>query len=410
MYIARRISSLLDKALRIMPVVAITGARQTGKSTLLQHEPLLKKWRYLTLDDSTVLAALKRDPMGVLGDAPVVVDEAQRAPELFPVIKQMVDTHRTPGSFVLSGSANFLLMQAVSESLAGRAIHLHLGPMTHAELRGHGGFSWVERILEGEDPSRVFAPSGTRAKNPMDPDWIKGGMPTASLEPKDEARRLWYAGYEQTYLERDLRDLTQVADLGLFHRFLRLTALRTAQVLNMNDLARDCGTNPVTIARWLSILETSSLIRRLPPYFSNRTKRLVKAPKLYWMDSGLAAFLCGLYRSDDLAQHALRGAIAETYVCQNLSAWLSARYPEAQLTHYRSHGGYEVDFVIEIGQMLLAVEVKSIQRVDSRDVKGMQAFLKAEPSCRAGVVFYQGTEIQPLGARLWALPMGIGLR
>jgi len=408
MYLKRHISALLEKSLATMPVVAITGPRQAGKGTLLKHE--LKQWRYLTLDDTTVWAALKRDPEGVLGDGPVVVDEAQRVPELFPVIKRMVDANRRPGSIVLSGSANFLLMRAVSESLAGRAIHLHLGPLTCAELKRDAGFSWIERLLAGEEPAHVFVQSGKPAENPSEPDWIRGGIPPAALELSEDSRRLWFAGYEQTYLERDLRDLTQVADLGLFHRFIRLSALRTAQVLNMNDLARDCGTNPVTISRWLSILETSSLIQRLPPYFSNQAKRLVKAPKLYWMDSGLASFLCGLHRCDDLAQHALRGAIAETYVCQNLSAWLGARYPEARLTHYRSHAGHEVDFVVEIGQVLLAVEVKAARGVDSRDVKGLQAFLKAEPCCKAGVVFYQGNEIQPLGSRMWALPIGEGLR
>lgn len=409
MYFKRYLSGLLNQALRVMPVVVLTGPRQAGKSTLLKNDDVLKTWRYVTLDDVTVLAALKRDPMGVLGEGPVVVDEAQRAPELFAVIKRMVDLDRRPGRFVLSGSANFLLMHAVSESLAGRALHLHLGPLSYAELAQQNGFSWMTSLLAGKAPGRVFAELAAKATNPVDSDWLKGGMPPAALESDDAARRLWYTGYEQTYLDRDLRDLTQVADLGLFQRFLRLSAFRTAQVLNMNDLARDCGTNPVTISRWLSILETSCLIQRVPPYFSNQSKRLVKAPKLYWMDSGLAAFLCGLHRADDLAGHVLRGAIAETYVCQNMQAWLSAHYPEARLTHYRAHSGHEVDFVVEIGQTVVAVEVKAASRVDSRDVKGLQAFLATESRCKAGVVFYQGTEILPLGDRMWAVPAGMGM-
>lgn len=393
-----------------MPVVVLGGPRQSGKSTLLKHDENLKNWRYVTLDDATVLAALKRDPEGMLGDGPVIVDEAQRAPELFPVIKRKVDADRRPGRFVLSGSANFLLMRAVSELLAGRALHLHMGPFTRAELAGNRGFSWITKILGNKDEAfRIFSPTAKPVACPSEKDWLKGGLPPAALEPDDDARRLWYTGYEQAYLDRDLRDLTQVADLGLFERFLRLSALRTGQVLNINDLARDCGTNPVTISRWLSILETSYLICRIPPYFSNQAKRLVKAPKLYWMDSGLAANLCGLYRADELAGHVLRGAVAETYVCQNLVAWLAAYYPEARLTHYRSHSGYEVDFVVEIGQTVLAIEVKAAGRVDSRDMKGLKAFMATESRCLAGVVLYQGTDIIQLGERTWAVPAGMGL-
>lgn len=400
---------MLDQALCVMPVVVLSGPRQSGKSTLLQHDDVVKSWRYVTLDDPTVLAALKRDPEGALGAGPVVVDEAQRAPELFLVIKRMVDRDRKPGCFVLSGSANFLLMSAVSESLAGRALHVHLGPLTLAELTRAGGFSWLMRLLEGQDPTVVFPARCPPLSNPAEPEWLKGGLPPAVLEPDGGARRLWYTGYEQTYLDRDLRDLTQVADLGLFHRFLRLCALRTAQVLNMNDLARDCGTSPVTVARWLLLLETSCLVQRIPPYFSNQAKRLVKAPKLYWMDSGLAAFLCGLHDEAGLAQHVLRGAIAETYVCHNLQAWLAAHLPDARLTHYRSHAGHEVDFVVESGQEVVAIEVKASRSVDARDVKGLRMFLATESRCRAGVVLYQGADLVPLGERMWAVPMGWGM-
>lgn len=410
MYLDRHLSDLVNQALRVMPVVAITGLRQSGKSTLLKHDEVLAGWRYLTLDDASVLAAIKRDPEGTLGEGSVIVDEAQRAPELFPVIKRLVDAARRPGRFVLSGSANFLLMHGVSESLAGRAIYLHLGPLSYAELTQVKGFSWVSRILHGEEASRVFSGSPKLVSNPAELDWLKGGLPPAALEPDADLRRLWYTGYEQTYLDRDLRDLTQVADLGLFHRFLRLSALRTAQVLNINELARDCGANPVTISRWLSILETSCLIQRVPPYFSNQAKRLVKAPKLYWVDSGLAAYLCELHGVDTVAGHVLRGALAETYVFQNLTAWLSAYYPEARLTHYRAHSGYEVDFVVELHNTVLAIEVKASHRVDARDIKGLRAFLASETRCCAGVVFYQGSEILPLGDRMWAVPMGWGMK
>jgi predicted AAA+ superfamily ATPase len=342
--------------------------------------------------------------------AEVTVDEAQKLPALFDAIKVLVDQDRRPGRFLLSGSANFLLLKRLSESLAGRAIHLHLGPLTWAECRKVDRPALV-RLLAGDPPDGVFGGSASSrpSANPAESDWLAGGFPNAVLETDEAARQLWFTGYEQTYLDRDLRDLSQVGDLGLFRRFLRLMALRTAQVLNRNDLARDCGTNAVTTARWLSLLETSFIVRVVPPYFNSRIKRLAKAPKAYMADSGLAAFLCGLHSATHLAGHALRGSLAETYVCQNLAAILDAYAPDARLMHYRTHAGLEVDFVVEAGQTVLALEVKASSRVDRRDLKGVSAFLDVEPRCALAMVLYTGTVAEPIGPRTWLVPIGVAL-
>jgi predicted AAA+ superfamily ATPase len=301
-------------------------------------------------------------------------------------------------------------MKAVSESLAGRAVHLHLGPITWSEMAGRSELPRIVRLVKGEHPSDVFrCLEGRVVANPCEENWVTGGLPPAILRKSAEARRIWFTGYEQTYLDRDLRDLTHVADIGLFGQFLRLTALRTAQVLNAHDLARDCGSNPVTVSRWISVLEAGFLVRRLPPFFSNRAKRLVKAPKVYFADSGLASFLCGVHSAAALEGHALRGAIAETYVCQNLGAMLAAHVPEANLLHYRTHSGEEVDFVIEAGSSLVAMEMKASSRVDARDLKGLGTLLKGDPRCKVGLVLYTGAEVKNLGGNIWAIPLALGL-
>ncbi len=197
-----------------------------------------------------------------------------------------------------------------------------------------------------------------------------------------------------------------MADLGLFDQFIQMMALRSAQVLNLRDVARDCGSNAPTISRWIRLLETGFMGQRLAPYFSNRVKRLVKAPKWYLADSGLMRYLTGLGAPETFAASPLRGPLFETYLYQNIASILGDWIPDGRLLHYRSHNGHEVDFIIETAATILAVEAKAGADVDARDVKGLSALLKAEPRCVAGIVAYNGREIRPLGARLWAVPTG----
>lgn len=411
MYISRHISTQIVSALKALPVVVLTGPRQAGKTTLLKEDERFKMRRYVSLDDLTVLNRAKADPDALLaGDEDMIIDEAQRAPELFPAIKRSVDRDRRNGRFLLSGSANLLLMKSISESLAGRAVYLAMGTLTWPELGESSGLPLLIRTLNEEKPERLLSSIEPARGNPGEKDWFEGGFPPARLSADAEAWRYWFTGYEQTYLERDLRDLSAVSDLGLFQRLVHLTALRTAQVLNTRELARDCGTNSVTVARWLSLLETGFMVRRIPPWHSSRTKRLVKSPKIYVCDSGLACFLCGLFEPESLQQSALRGAIAETYLFQNVHALVNAFRPEIPIFHFRSHAGYECDFVLETHGGLLAVEVKAGTQVNTRDLKGVEALLSLERRCKAGIVCYQGDTLLRLGERLWAVPAGTLLR
>lgn len=385
-------------------MVVLTGMRQTGKSTLLTSASELRTRRYLTLDDYAQLAAAKGDPEAFLeGDEPLTIDEVQRAPELLLAVKRAVDRDRRPGRFLLSGSANFSLLAGVTESLAGRAVYLTLRPFSLRELRGQQG-------------EQAFLPAFFAAQRlpkqpvkPVTPDEVlAGGLPPVALrQVKDRA--LWFRGFEQTYLERDVRELAQVADLAAFRRFLQLAALRTGQVLNVSELGRDAQQNATTAARWLGLLEASFAVMRLPPFLGNRTSRLMKAPKLYAGDAGLAAHLAGV---DDLslsAEEPMRGALFETYAAHCLGSVLEAHWPGARLSYWNVQGRHEVDFVIESGRDSLAVEVKAASRWSEKDLSGLRAFLEHTPRCRAAVLAHNGDRAVKLGERLWALPLAMVL-
>jgi predicted AAA+ superfamily ATPase len=400
---AREITPLLRHALRQMPVVVLTGLRQSGKSTLLQREPELAGRRYCSLDDFAQLEEARRAPESLVGSAePLTIDEAQRFPELLTAIKREVDRDRRPGRFLLSGSANFSLLRDVSESLAGRAVHLALHPFTRREIRGT---TETAPFL-----TRFFAEPRTPRRTEVAPirpeEILRGGMPSVCLGAVDDAK-LWFRGYEQTYLERDVRDLSRVSDLVAFRHLLRLATMRTAQVLKQSELARDAKLNAVTAGRYLALLEASFVLWRLPPYLANRASRLIKSPKIHAGDTGLACHLAGVTRLDAAAEEPMRGALFETWVVDNIAALCAARWPDARLCFWHVQGRHEVDLVIEDGRDCLAIEVKAAERWDDRDLAGLRAFLDATPRCRAGILAHNGTTPAALGERLWAVPIGM---
>lgn len=410
MYLRRDIEGLLKRALDAMPVVVLTGPRQAGKSTLLRNHPALAGRRYFTMDDAALRAKTLRESDGLLsGTIPVTIDEAQRVPGLMMAIKRHVDRDRKPGQFLLSGSSNFLLLRNLAENLAGRAVYLRMGPMTWREINDSKNPPLLYRLLRDPDAADQLISEARPVANPQPEDWMAGGFPPAALAKSAEARSFWFTGYRQTYLERDLRDLAQVGDLGLFDQFLQIMALRSAQILNVREIARDCGSNAPTISRWIRLLETGFMGQRIAPYFSNKAKRLVKTPKWYLTDSGIMGHLTGLSAENIRGGGPLRGPIFETYIQQNISSILGDTLPEGRLFHYRSHAGYEVDFVIEHGAARIAVEVKAGSDVDGRDVKGMSALLESDRGCILGLVVYNGSEVRPLGDRMWAVPTGVFL-
>jgi len=399
-YLPREITPRLVRAMRQLPVVVLSGLRQSGKSTLLQNESaLIRGHAYRTLDDFATLAAARANPESLLA-TPTILDEVQRCPELLVALKMNVDEQRRPGRFILSGSANLALLGHVSETLAGRAGYFTLHPMTRRELRSvTGRRPFLVEFLESP-----ALPSG-KAPAITEQEVLTGGLPPACLGAEEDVAE-WFRGYVQTYVERDVRQLSQITDLVAFRTLAQLAALRTGQVLVISTLARDAKLNAVTAGRYLSLLEASFLIRRLPPFLKNRSSRLVKSPKLYFSDSGLAAHVAGTTTLEPGRDDLLRGALYETYFAQNLAALLEAHVPDAQMTYWHEQARHEVDFVIETGRQVFAIEVKAATRWNESDLSGLRAFLGRTPACVSAVLAYNGREAVKLADRLWAIPMG----
>ncbi len=395
----RAVGPTLARCLGAMPVAVVTGARQTGKSTLARH--LVPGPRsYRSLDDLDVLDAARRDPEVLVGGSePVTLDEVQRAPELLLAVKRAVDREPRAGRFLLTGSANLLLMRRVSESLAGRATYLTLWPMTRREQLGLGACGRWEDLLKTPEKEWLDL---LREGEAEPADWKalvrRGGFPTPALHMKSAAdRRIWFDGYVRTYLERDLQDLAAISGLPDFRRLMRAACLRLGQLLNQTELARDVGLSQPTVHRWLNLLETSYLALRLPAYARSRTKRLVKSPKLYWADTGLALPLAGVEEP--------AGAHLENLVLTDLVAWRDARLERAEVYYWRTATGQEVDFVVEAGGQVLPVEVKTTARPRLSDAAGLRVF-RAEygHQTRAGLLLHTGNALEWLAPDVLAAP------
>ena len=402
-YFQRELASCVLDALKEMPVVVITGMRQTGKTTFLQRQAGLTDRRYVTFDDFAQLASAKADPDRFAdSEEPVTIDEAQKCPEILTAIKKVVDKKRRPGWFLLSGSANFALLRGIKESLAGRSVYLEMHPFSRREIS-----SFTPKkpfLIDFFESLKITVAGGSRLIRPE--DVLNGGMPTVCLgEVKN--RSLWFKGYEQTYLERDVREISQVESIIALRNLIHLTALRTGQLLSVSQLGRDAKLSAATTSRYLSLFETSFLITRLTPYVRNRASRLIKSPKLYINDSGLACFLAGLDRMDSFHDEPLTGALLETYVAQNLFSLVSSRWKEARIFFWSLQGRHEVDFVIEANRQCIALEIKSTGRWNERDLSGLKAFLATTPHCKAAILGYNGTEAVNLGRKLWALPISL---
>ena len=309
------------------------------------------------------------DPEALLGgDEPVILDEVQREPSLLVAVKRAIDRRRRSGHFLLTGSANLLLMHRVSESLAGRASYLSLWPMTRREQLGLGVGGIWEQLLDTPDAQW---PDLLAAQNCVPEDWRdlarRGGMPPTSLQLQTvEQRSIWFDGYERTYLERDLQDLSSIAALPDFRRLMRAACLRLGQTVNQTTLGRELALSQPTVHRYLNLLEVSQLLVRVPAYSFNRTKRLIKAPKLYWADTGMALHLAQLAEPT--------GAHLANLILHDLLAWRDTRSERAEIMHWRTAAGTEVDFVVETADRLLPIEVKSSLRPRLRDTAPIRSF------------------------------------
>jgi hypothetical protein len=377
--IRRDLEPVLKKLARQYPVVTLTGPRQSGKTTLVQA--VFPGHRYASLEDPDVREYALEDPRGFLGQftGGVVLDEVQRVPALFSYIQTIVDREDRPGRFILSGSQNFLLLRSISQSLAGRSAILHLLPFSLRELTGRKPFS-LEAL--GRELPR------SRRESPPDlmETLFRGFYPR--IHDKDLDPATWYSGYYQTYVERDVREIVNVGDLEAFGRFVRLCAGRNGQLLSLSSLANDCGITHTTAGRWISILEASFLVHLLRPYHANFGKRLIKSPKLYFLDTGLLCYLLRIQSPEDLRLHASRGPIFESFVISELIKSFLHQGKEPDLYFWRDSTGHEIDAVVDQGSERVAVEIKSGETVAADFFAGIDFWRKlvGNPEAPAALV------------------------
>lgn len=345
--IARAAHTLLNSLAKRFPILMLTGPRQSGKTTLARHA--FPRHAYVSLEDPDQRLIATQDPRGFLKryEAGAIIDEAQHAPDLFSYLQTMVDATPTAGRFILTGSQNLSLTGSTSQSLAGRAAIVQLLPLSLAELR-----------------TSAFRPVS------LDVLMFHGGYPAIHANQMDAAH--WFSSYVATYLERDVRQLSSIQDLNIFQRFTRLCATRTGQILNLSAVASDCGVAFGTARAWLSILESSYLVFTLKPHFSNFGKRLVKAPKLYFHDTGLAAHLMGIENPDHLSVRPERPALFETLV---VNEFLKRRFNQglrSNLYYWRDNIGTEVDLILEEGAQLFPAEIKSGGTFQPESLRALQ--------------------------------------
>jgi hypothetical protein len=402
--LARNIAPSIQSAMADTPVVLLNGARQTGKTTLARAIAEKTGAEYFTLDDSATLALAAGDPAGFIRNlnGPVVLDEIQRAPDLFPAIKVSVDKNRRPGRFLLTGSANVMTLPRLSESLAGRMEVIPLFPFSTGELAGTRE-KFVTRLFDGT----IAKTKLTSTQHDLAARVIRGGYPEAVQRKAEDRRSAWFASYISTILQRDVRDLARVDALHQLPNLLKLLAARTSGLMNLADIGRDAGLPHTTLTRYLALLETVFLVHRLPAWSPNLGKRLVKAPKLHLIDTGLACHLIGADVRRISEDRALLGRMMETFVVGELRKQLSWMAPHTSLYHFRTATGSEADVVLEKSDGSVAgVEIKASATVTASDFTALQALRdQLGKRFQAGIVLYLGDNVVPFGDKLWLVPL-----
>lgn len=400
---SRWIEPRITEALLDTPVVLLAGPRQAGKTTLVRQIAEQQGLRYLTLDDALTLLSAREDPVGMIRSLDrAVIDEIQRAPQLLLAIKKSVDDDRRPGRFLLTGSANLMAFPTVADSLAGRMETLSLLPLSQSEIESNSA-NWIDRAFTGQ-LLQVDKPAiGSELIERI----LCGGYPEAISRSSPRRRVTWSRQYIDAIIQRDVRDVAGIDKLDHLPRFLRALAQTAGQMCNYTKLGGQVGLDGKTAARYISVFEQMYLLKRVDVWARNRLNRVVKTPKLQFLDSGLLASLLGL-NTEALNQDRMRlGSLLESFVFSELLKHTTTADDDYDLMYYRDADKYEVDVVIEntAGQ-LIGVEVKAAASIKESDLRGLKKLASlAGDQFKMGVLLYDGTEVMPLSEKLWAVPL-----
>jgi len=403
--IKRNIITDLKEAMEHSPVVLIRGARQVGKSTLVEILARDRGYDYVTFDDPRVAAAARQDPMGFLDHhaKPLILDEIQRVPELYLPIKYDVDQNRTPGRYIVTGSAHPMVAPGLSEALVGRMVTLEMSPLSQGELEGRIE-TFIDQAFAGfEKLPRRFA----MEKNDFLKRLVVGGYP-AVQKLNAKQRRQWFAGYEQDLLQREVKELAQIEKAEELPHLLSVLATRAACLLNVADVRRSKNDlDDMTTRRYMTLLKSLFLFDELPAWFNNLGKRLTKTPKVLIPDTGLLVYLLNLDETRLANDPVLGGSVIENFVVSEIKKQMSWNETPVSLYHFRTQTGVEVDLVLEARPgYIVGVEVKSSKTVDASDFKGLRALAEiAGPRWKGGVVLYTGDLVLPFGDKMKAMPI-----
>lgn len=398
----RFIESSIEEARTDTPVIMIIGPRQAGKTTLAK-QLTNKGIQYITLDDETTRLAAQRDPAGLIRSLDkVAIDEIQRVPQLLLAIKKSVDDDRRPGRFLLTGSANLMALPTVADSLAGRMETLSLFPLAQAEIERHPT-NWLDAAFSG----RLLKLSKKSITKTLIDRVLMGGYPEMLKRPSPRRRATWAKQYIAAIVERDVRDIADIEKLDRLPRFLQILAQTAGQMCNYTHLGAQIGLDGKTAAKYIGVLENMFLLRRVQVWTSNKIKRIVKTPKLQFLDSGLLTTLLNLDAKAIQRDHTKFGSLLETFVFTELLKHATWSHNTYQFLYYRDADKFEVDFILENTEgLLMGIEVKAAASINSEDLRGLKKLAGlAKKKFFRGIIFYDGDETLPLGDNIWATPV-----
>ena len=400
-YVSRWLEKRLMEVLESHPVVVLTGPRQVGKSTLLEHAIFLKDWRYITLDDSDALEQALEDPKGLLWeDKPTIIDEVQRCPGLLVTVKYLVDKSNRRRKFILSGSGNVSLRQTPRETLAGRAKYLHLTGFSYREINKLSPEGIFDRIWADQG----VKDSTVKLKDDFVHSIWRGSLPGVVLAPNDKIALERLSSYVDTYIQRDIQDLIKIRHPQNFRRLMTALAQATGWESVQEELSKACGETRTNVSRYMSLLKDTNLLYELKGYIA-KNERAYRQSKYFWFDSGSACFLAGISSSAELKNPRFKGRYLENFILQQILSWASLQLTMPEIFYWKLKAEYrEVDFVVYSAGKAVGIEVKSSEQVTFGDTKAMRDFLKSHPEVSRGVIVYTGNKIYPVATNIYAVP------